>query len=219
MWFDSTTATKQTTMENTRIEYQYTISPITILGGATQIEQHLRVDIGDAGSDEYNHISLLAEIAIRYVEQLTGRHVQAKNAIVDIHTLHDRIELPFRLNAITSFTYTNDQHVETSVTADDVWRIHNRTSPSVLERKLAYQMPTDWALDDPYPWRIECTVAGDVDVLTTSTSQTSRLFVGAGLMHLAHLYENREAAGFTTGKPYVQPLAFESIVKTLKRIR
>ena len=206
-------------MENQRIEYIYALTPFTILGGQANVEQHLRVDLGSSGSDEYNYVEMLAEISIRYVEQLTGRHVVRKSAVVDLHTLRDRIELPFRVDTITAFTYTNEEHGTTTLTAGDVWRIHNKTSPSVLEVKLNYSTPTDYALDDPYPFRIECSLFGDVDVLTSSTDQASRLFVGAALMHLAHLYENREAAGVATGRTYVAPLAFESIVKTLKRIR
>ena len=218
-WFDSTAATKKKTMENIRVRYFYDVSPITLLGGTSVVEEHLRVDLGDVGSDSYTHVEMLAEISIRYIEQLTGRHVMNKTAVVELHTLHDRIELPFDLTRITSFTYLNEDHDETSIVVGDALNVYKSTSPSVLEQKLEWPTPTDYALDEPYPWKLTCDVSGDFDHTSTSTTQTNRLFIGAGLMHLAHLYENREAAGFATGKPYVAPLAFESIIKTLKRIR
>ena len=206
-------------MENIRIQYKYAVDGITLLGGVDTVEQHLRADIGAVDSAERNHVALLCEIAVRYIEQITGRHVQNKKAVVDIHTLHDRIELPFRMDRLTSVEYVNDNHQTTSVTVSDAFNIYKNTSPTVLEQKLDWAMPTDYSLDHPYPWTLTCQVLGDVDVLTESTNQTNRLFVGAGLMYLAHLYENREAAGFTSGRPYVMPLAFDAIVKTLKRIR
>ena len=206
-------------MENIRIEYQYNVDPLTILGGVDIVESHLRADIGAAGSNEHDHVSMLAEIAIRYVEGLTGRHVQSKTAMVHVHTLPERLELPFRLNSIVHFKYTSDKHVETDVTPSDAFRIFNETAPSVLEQKLTWQHPTDYALDDPFPWELKCSVFGDLDILSSNTNQTSRLFIGACLLYLGHLYENREAASVATGRPYVMPLAFESIVKTLRRIR
>ena len=213
-------ATKaQRQMENMRIEYAYTVDAITLLGGRNAVEEHLRVDLGDVGSNEYNHVLLLGEIAIRYVEQVTGRHVMNKTANVDVHTLHDRLEFPFKAQRLTAFEYTNENHVNTSVVIVDAWNIYKETAPTVLEQKLAWPMPTDYALDHPYPWRFTFDVYGDFDILSSSTTQTNRLFIGAALMYLAHLYENREAAGFSSGRPYVMPLAFESIVKTLKRIR
>lgn len=207
-------------MENIRIQYTNAIDAITLLGGTTIVEQHLRADIGDVGDDEHTHVNMLAEIAIRYVEEITGRHIESKTATADVHTLFDRLEFPFRVDRVSAFTYVNDKHQTTTVTpVDDVWNIHKKTSPAVLEQKLSWNMPTDYALDHPYPWTITFVIDGDVDILTSHTNQTSRLFVGAALMYLAHLYENREAAGFTTGRPYVMPLAFEAITKTLKRIR
>ena len=206
-------------MENIRIRYIYDVSPITLLGGVDVVEEHLRVDLGSVGSASYNHVEMLAEISIRYIEELTGRHVINKTAVVEFHTLHDRIELPFDLTRITEFVYLNENHNPTTITVAEAFNIYKNTSPSVLEQKLEWPTPTDYALDEPYPWKLTCDVTGDFDHISSSTTQTNRLFVGAGLMHLAHLYENREAAGFTTGKPYVAPLAFESIVKTLKRIR
>lgn len=206
-------------MENMRIEYAYVVDAITLLGGRNAVEEHLRVDLGDVGSNEYNHVLLLGEIAIRYVEQVTGRHVMNKNANVDVHTLHDRLEFPFRAQRLSSFEYTNENHGTTSVVVADAWNIYKETSPTVLEQKLTYSSPTDYALDAPYPFRFGFEVHGDFDILSSSTTQTNRLFIGAALMYLAHLYENREAAGFSAGRPYVMPLAFESIVKTLKRIR
>ena len=207
-------------MENIRVQYTNAVDGVTVLGGTNIVEQHLRADIGSVGDDEYTHVNMLAEIAIRYVEEITGRHVESKTATVDVHTLSDRLEMPFRIQTISAFSYVNESHATTTVSPiADVWNVYKTTSPSVLEQKLSWNMPTDYALDHPYPWTITFAVNGDLDILTSHTNQTSRLFIGAALMYLAHLYENREAAGFTTGRPYVMPLAFEAITKTLKRIR
>ena len=212
-------ATKHTTMENIRIEYFYNVDSLVTLGGVDIVESHLRADIGSPGSNERNHVAMLGELAIRYVEGLTGRHVQNKSANVYLHTLPERLELPFRLNRVSAFTYNSDQHTTKSVTVDDAFVIHKATSPSVLEQKLTFQSPTDYALDDPFPFKLECAVLGDDDLISTNTTQTSKLFQGACLLYLAHLYENREAGGISTGRPFVMPLAFESIVKSLRRIR
>lgn len=206
-------------MENLRVQFQHTADAVTLLGGVTVIEQHLRADIGDVGDDEYTHVNLLAETAIRYVEQVTGRNVENKKAIVEMHTLKDRFEVPFRIQRLTGFSYLNENFVETAVTTTDAFTVHKLTAPGVLELKLSYAKPDDYALDHPYPYKLTFDVAGDVDILTDNTTQTSRLFVVACLMYLAHLYENREAVAFSTGRPHTLPLAFESMVKTLKRIR
>jgi len=218
-WFESMAATKHTTMENIRIEYFYNVDSLVTLGGVDIVESHLRADIGSAGSNERNHVAMLGELAIRYVEGLTGRHVQNKSANVYLHTLPERLELPFRLNRVSAFTYNSDQHTTKSVTVDDAFVIHKATSPSVLEQKLTFQSPTDYALDDPFPFKLECAILGDDDLISSNQSQTSKLFQGACLLYLAHLYENREAGGISTGRPFVMPLAFESIVKSLRRIR
>lgn len=218
-WFESMAATKHTTMENIRIEYFYALDSLTLLGGVDIVESHLRADIGDVGSNERNHVAMLGELAIRYVEGLTGRHVQSKSANVYIHTLPERLELPFRLDRVNVFSYNSDQHTTKTITVNDAFVTHNATSPSVLEQKLTFQSPTDYALDDPYPYKLECAILGDDDLVSTSTTQTSKLFQGACLLYLAHLYENREAGGVATGRPFVMPLAFESIVKSLRRIR
>ena len=206
-------------MENIRIEYFYDVDSFTTLGGVDIVESHLRADIGDVGSNERQHVAMLGELAIRYVEGLTGRHVQNKSANVYLHTLPERLELPFRLNRVSAFTYNSDQHTTKTVNVDDAFVIHKATSPSVLEQKLTFQSPTDYALDDPFPYKLECAVLGDDDLISTNTTQTSKLFRGACLLYLAHLYENREAGGISTGRPFVMPLAFESIVKSLRRIR
>jgi hypothetical protein len=207
-------------MEKIRIEYKSTVDAITLLGGADRIAEHLRADIGNEGSTERDHVELLCETACRYVSEITGRNFYRKTATVYLPYLMDRIELPFILDAITSVSYTNDNHTTTSVSDfADAFEIWKGGAPSVLEVRTDYATPTDVALDSPFPWSIVCGVKADNDVMHDNSTQVSRLLIAAALMYAAHLYENREAAGFTTGRPYVMPLAFESIVKTLKRIR
>lgn len=53
--------------------------------------------------------------------------------------------------------------------------------------------------------------------LTQTTSAAHGLFKACCLLYLSHLYENRQAVTSGGFRPYVMPLAFESLIKTLKR--
>ena len=148
-------ATKaQTQMENMRIEYAYTVDAITLLGGRNAVEEHLRVDLGDVGSNEYNHVLLLGEIAIRYVEQVTGRHVMNKTANVDVHTLHDRLEFPFKAQRLTAFEYTNENHVNTSVVIVDAWNIYKENRANGVGTKVGMANAYGLRIGPPIPMAV-----------------------------------------------------------------
>ena len=200
-----------------RIVQKFTVDPFTVLGGETVVEEHLRIDIAASGNDR-DHVSLLAEAAIRYIQDITGRTFVAGSADVHLSKLPNFLELPFKASAINSAKYYAKSHSNSLTSMDATgFRLHSETSPAVLSIRDTFTAPTDVSSAEPFPFVFEFTVTADVDQKDTSTSQVPRAFIACALIYLSHLYENRQAVTSGGFRPYVMPLAFESLIKTLKR--
>lgn len=227
-----------------RVELKYPIaSPFSILGGETVIEEHLRIDIpasDAANAQERTHLILLAEAAVRHVMDMTGRSPVDGEAVVYTSTVPQRIELPFKASSLQSANYIKDGLA--SYTAVDLsnFGFFGDRSPSVLFTRNAYTDPGDIELDHPFPWRFKFDLKADDELKTLAVDavvddpntgedetadaipevrQTAKVFQLCGLLFLAHLYENRQAVGYSTAKAFEVPLAFKHLVASIARIK
>jgi uncharacterized phiE125 gp8 family phage protein len=201
-----------------RVVKKFTVDPFTVLGGETVVEEHLRIDISASGTDR-THVSLLAEAAIRYVQEITGRIFVAGTVDVHFKEFPEFIELPFKASAVNSAKYYAETHAGSLTTLDaSDFYLHKATSPSILSVKKDVTGPSNVANDIAYPFIFGFTQTAEVDTLSASADQVPRAFIACCLIYLTHLYENRQAVTSGGFKPYVMPLAFESLVKSLKRI-
>jgi len=189
---------------------------LTLLGGETMVENHLRIDITPSGSDR-DHVVLLAEASIRYIQEITGRTFVDGTATVDLKNIPDVLVLPFKASSLTSIKYFKDTNTgASSALSNDDFRLYTTTSPSVIKPRSTFTIPSDVSESDPFPYQFTFATAADEDSLG-QPSQVPRTFIVCALIYLSHLYENRQAVTSGGFRPYVMPLAFESLVKTLKR--
>jgi hypothetical protein len=200
-----------------RVSKKFAVDALTLLGGETVVEEHLRIDISAAGTDRA-HVILLAEASIRYIQEITGRTFVAGTATVDLEHLHPSFEVPFKASALTAVTYLAEGNAGTYTALDeDAFNLYSQTSPAVVTINETFTAPTDVSSSDAYPFRLTFTMPAESDRTTGESTQTSGIFKACALIYLAHLYENRQAVTSGGFRPYVMPLAFESFIKTLKR--
>jgi len=197
-----------------RISKKFTIDALTLLGGETVVEQHLRIDISAAGTDRA-HVELLAEASIRYIQEITGRDFVSSTATVDLETLPPFFEVPFKPYTLTSVSYlaTDNGGTYTALNVNH-FNLYEKTAPGIVSINDDFTAPSDVSDVDPFPFRFVFTTGAESD---RAAVQPSAIFQTCALIYLSHLYENRQAVTSGGFRPYVMPLAFESFVKTLKR--
>lgn len=227
-----------------RVELKYPIAdPFSILGGEAAIEEHLRVDIpvtADPVPATRTHFLLLAEAAIRHVMDMTGRSPVDGEAVVHTSTVPGRLELPFKASTLTAAEYLKDGELTYTDLNVDNFGIHGDRSPTVLFSRNAFTDPSDTELDNPLPFRFKFDLKADDELKTLGVDaveddpetpddetvaavaevrQVPRVFQLCGLLFLSHLYENRQAVGYSTAKAFEVPLAFKHLVASIARIK
>lgn len=228
-----------------RVELKYPItSAFSILGGENIIEEHLRIDIPAStapNAQERTHLLLLAEAAVRHVMDMTGRSPVNGEAVVYTSTVPRRLELPFKASTLTAAEYLKDGDLTyTTLGPTANFGIYGDRSPTVLFSRNAFTDPSDAELDNPYPFRFKFDVKADDELKTLGVDavpddpetgedesaaaipevrQTAKVFQLCGLLFLAHLYENRQAVGYSTAKAFEVPLAFKHLVASIARIK
>ena len=200
-----------------RISQKFAIDALTLLGGETVVEEHLRIDISAAGTDRA-HVELLAEASVRYIQEITGRTFVDTSTTVDLETLPPFFEVPFKPLTLASAAYlaTDNAGTYTALNVND-FNLYKQTSPGIVSINDDFTALSDVSDVDPFPFRFVFTTGAESDRTTAELTQTSGIFKACALIYLSHLYENRQAVTSGGFRPYVMPLAFESFVKTLKR--
>jgi len=221
-----------------RIEHNFTAAdPFTLLGGESVVEEHLRLDIPAAPSDERTHLLAMAEAAVRHVAELTGRSPVAGTATVHTSTVPVRLELPFRVATLDKIEYLKDGETTYTELSGSNFGVFGDHLPAVLFSRNAFTDPGDTELDHPFPFRFTFTTKADTELQTAAVAaveddpntpedetvaavaevrQTRRTWQMAALLYLTHLYENRQAVTHGAARPSEVPLAFTHLIRSLR---
>jgi len=145
------------------------------------VKEHLRI----SGSDEDTLIQIYIDAALAIAEQHLWRKLPLQTIEEVFTCFHNRFDLSYPINSITSIKYFDESEVEQTLTVADYYEIYdNAKQKNSIYKVGTLETPSFW-LDKAFPVEVTYTTGFEDDTVP-------KPIINAMLLLIGDMYENRE---------------------------